>query len=473
MSTDNGALVMTSILTASATTAATASVPVMTMTADAKPPTRPLGVPTAISSDLLALPSRGLDALLLSLVALVAAFLLWAAFARIEEVTTGTGRIIPASKLQIVQNLEGGIVREVLVHEGDTVAANGVLLRIDPTQARSSLGEIQQKLDGLKALAARLDAEMKGAEPVFPDDIEDRRADLIEREMAYYRARQRELASTISVLRTQEEQRGQEVVEVKDRIETLRRALALAEEQLQLMKPLVESKAASRAEILAIETRVNETAGALSAAELSLPRLAAAHKEASDRIAEKQSSFKSEASQQLSSVRMETSVLAEQVKGTSDKLSRTTVRAPVSGIVKTVHVTTPGQVVQPGQNLVEIVPMNDTLLVETRIKPRDIAFLHPGQSALVKLSAYDFSLYGGLEGEVEQIGADSITDDKGETYYLIQVRTKKRTLEHNGETLRVIPGMVADVDVRTGDKTVLGYLMKPLTRMRQTALRER
>ncbi|MBL8883019.1 MAG: HlyD family type I secretion periplasmic adaptor subunit [Hyphomicrobium sp.] len=436
-------------------------------------PVQRLGVPSAISADLLALPARGLDALLMSLVALVGVFFLWAGFARIEEVTTGSGRIVPASKLQVVQNLEGGIVREVFVREGATVAAGDTLLRIDPTQAGSSLGEIQEKLDGLTALSARLEAEMNDTAPVFSSDIASRRSHLVELEQAHYRTRQNELQSAISVLRTQVQQRSQEILEVKDRIETMKRALVLAQEQLELMRPLVASKAASRAEILAIEGRVNDTAGSLSSAELSLPRLEAAYKEAQDRIAEKLSAFRSDASQQLSSARLEAAVLAEQAKGTQDKLSRTTVKAPVSGIVKTVHITTPGQVVQPGQSLIEIVPMNDTLLVETRIKPSDIAFLHPGQRALVKLSAYDFSLYGGLEGEVEQIGADSITDDKGETYYLILVRTANRTLEHNGEKLQIIPGMVADVDVRTGEKTVLGYLMKPLTRMRHTALRER
>jgi adhesin transport system membrane fusion protein len=185
------------------------------------------------------------------------------------------------------------------------------------------------------------------------------------------------------------------------------------------------------------------------------------------------SAFRNEAIQQLSGARLEVAVLNEQVKGNEDRLSRTTVKAPVSGIVKTVHVTTSGQVVQPGQSLIEIVPMNDTLLVEARVKPKDIAFLHPGQPAIVKLSAYDFALYGGLRGEVEHIGADSITDDKGETYYLILVRTANRTLAGNGEMLQVLPGMVADVDVRTGEKTVLGYLMKPLTRIRQDAMRER
>lgn len=434
---------------------------------------RRTGIPTAISADLLAPPPRRLDALVLCLVALVGAFVLWAALARIEEVTTGTGRVVPASKLQVVQNLEGGIVREVLIREGAKVAAGETLLRIDPTQAGSSLGETQEKIDGYAALAARLEAEAAAHEPAFEQTLAVRRPSLVAMQLEHYRSRQGELNTAIGILKTQEQQRTQEIVEVKARIETLQRSLALAEEQLELMRPLAASKAASRAEILAIESKVNDIAGELSSARLSLPRLEAARREAESRVTERQSAFRSEAIQQLASTRLEAAVLAEQIKGSRDRLSRTEVRSPVAGIVKTVHVTTPGQVVQPGQSLIEIVPLGDTLLVEARIKPSDIAFLHPGQHALVKLTAYDFSLYGGLEGRVEHIGADSVTDDHGETYYLVKVRTSEGTLRRNGEELQIIPGMVADVDVRTGEKTVLAYLIKPLTRMRQNALRER
>lgn len=437
-------------------------------------PKRPdIGVPTAISADLMTLPSRALDVLLLSLIALVLVFIVWAKFARIEEVTTGTGRVIPASKLQVVQNLEGGIVREILVHEGATVTAGDTILRIDPTQAGSSLGEAREKIDGLTALIARLESEARGVAPEFPKDLEARRPDLVQQERQHYETRVSELNAAVAVLSLQEQQRTQEIVEVKARIATLQKALALTQEELELMRPLVESKAASRAEMLAVESKVNDTDGSLKAAELSLPRLEAARSEARDRMTEKRSTVRADAMQQASTARLELAALQEQVKGSEDRVSRTTVKAPVSGIVKTVKVTTPGQVIQPGQSLVEIVPTNDTLLVEAQIKPNDIAFLRPGQRAIVKLSAYDFALYGGLEGQVEHIGADSITNDRGETYYLIIVRTENRTLKHNGEELSVIPGMVAAVDVRTGEKTVLSYLMKPLTKMRDGALRER
>jgi adhesin transport system membrane fusion protein len=437
------------------------------------PAARRAGVPSAISADLLAPPSRRLDALLLSLVGLVGVFLLWATLARMEEVTTGSGRVVPASKLQLVQNLEGGILREILVREGQSVSEGETILRIDPTQAGSSAGEVREKIDGLKALIARLEAEVAGTPLVFSEDIERRRPDMVRHQRAVYGSRQSELEQSLAALDKQRAQRAQEIVETEARIGTLKRALALAEEELALMRPLAASKAASRTEMLAIEGKVNDTAGSLSAAELSLPRLKSARDEAESRLGERTSAFRSEALQQLSNARVELGALSETIKGSDDRVSRTTIKAPVSGIVKTVHVSTPGQVVQPGHNLVEIVPMNDTLVVEAQVQPKDIAFLRPGQKALVKLTAYDFSVYGGLEGEVEHIGADSITNDRGETFYLIRVRTGRSTLERNGEVLQIIPGMVADVDVLTGSKTVLAYLTKPLTRMRQTAMRER
>jgi adhesin transport system membrane fusion protein len=434
---------------------------------------RPIGVPTAISADLLAPPSRRLDLLLTSLIGLVAVFLLWAALARMEEVTTGNGRVVPASKLQLVQNLEGGILREILVREGQSVREGETLLRIDPTQAGSSVGEVREKIDGLEALMVRLEAEIAGEGLVFPDSLAARRPDLVRHQTELYETRRSELNLALAALEKQSAQRAQEIVETEARIATLQRALALAEEELQLMRPLAVSKAASRTEMLAIEGKVNDTRGSLSAAELALPRLRSAREEAENRLAEKTSSFRSEALQQLSNARVELGSLSETIKGSEDRVSRTTIKAPVGGIVKTVHVSTPGQVVQPGHNLVEIVPINDTLVVEAQVQPKDIAFLRPGQKALVKLTAYDFSIYGGLEGYVEHIGADSVTNERGETYYVIRVRTGKSSLERNGEVLQIIPGMVADVDVLTGSKTVLAYLTKPLTRMRQTAMRER
>lgn len=431
------------------------------------------GVPSAISADLLAIPSRSASGLLMSLVALVAAFIVWASIATVQQVTTGRGRVTPASKIQVVQNLEGGIVREVLVREGAFVREGDVILRIDPTLAGASLGETREKMMGLAVLISRLEAEVEGRPLSVPDDIVRSRADVVAQQREHFETRQRELEAAIAGLDLQERQRAQEIREAQSRIETLRRGLAIAQEELEMVRPLERTRAASRAELLIAEAKVNDTSGALEATSLAIPRLEAAMAEIGRRRTERIEAFRSDALQRLASARIEHASLAEHSRGGEDKVARTTVRAPTDGIVKTVLVTTPGQVVQPGHSLVEIVPANDTLLVEAQVRPQDIAFLRPGQDALVKISAYDFAIYGGLSARLEHIGADSISTDKGETYYLIRVRTEKAHLSHGAGTLPIIPGMVAEVDVITGSKTVMGYLTKPLVRMRETALRER
>lgn len=435
--------------------------------------TAPLSVPSAISADLLRPLPRGLDAMILALSAMVFSFVAWSAWAVIEEVTRGEGRIIPASKIQLVQNLEGGIVRHLGVHEGDRVNAGDVLLRIDPTQAGSSLGEARLRMFGLRTQIARLRAEIEDSDLSFDKEIADAVPELIGRQRQHFQERQRELKASLAVLSAQQKQRAQEIRELTAKIKRQSRAKEIAEAELAILRPLAAKRAVSRANVLEAERKLNEAAGSLEAAELALPRIKAQLQEVRERRLEKLAAFRSEALQQLTRARVELAALQQASKGQADTLARTTVRAPVKGIVKTVHVTTIGQVVAPGSDLVEIVPLDDTLLVEARVRPSDIAFLRPGQEALVKLTAYDFSLYGGLKGRLEQIGADSVTNDKGETYYLVRVRTTTSTLRHGGEDLPIIPGMVAQVDVKTGSKTVLTYLTKPLTRMRQEALQER
>ena len=431
------------------------------------------GIPTAISADLLAPPARGLNVLMQTLIAMVAVFVVWAACATLQEVTSAQGRVIPATKIQVVQNLEGGIVRDVLVREGAMVREGDIILRIDPTIAGSTLGEAREKQLGLQMMVARLEAEVDGKPLAVPGELSGLRPDLLAEQRNIFEARKAELDAALSGLELQEKQRSQEAVELEAKLVTLRRALELSQEELNLMRPLEKTKAASRTEVLAIESKVNDLDGSVTAAELALPRMHSAIQEVRDRRQERTSAFRSEALQKLSSARVELAALSQAALSSEDKLARTTVRAPVSGIVKTVHVNTPGQVVQPGRDLIEIVPLNDTLLVEAQVRPQDIAFVRPGQEALVKLTAYDFSIYGGLKGVVDRIGADSITTEKGETYYMIRVRTDKSTLAYKDTALPIIPGMVANVDVITGSKTVMAYLTKPLTKLRHEAMRER
>lgn len=436
-------------------------------------PPRHAAVPTAVSADLLAPPPRGLSRLLKSLVALLGIAIGWASVASLEEVATGRGRVIPASKIQVVQTLEGGIVREILVREGAPVREGDVILRIDPTIAGSTLGEAQEKLIGLQALITRLEAEIEGKPLTFPQDLAERRPDVVTHQRNLYETRRRELEGALQALDSQARQRSQEIAEAEARLATLRRALELADEDLRMLRPLEKSRAASRAELLASEAKYNDISGTLRATELAIPRLKAALEESAGRRAERLESFQSDALQKLSAARVEFAALSEASRASQDRVARTTIRAPATGVVKTVNVTTIGQVIQPGHNVVEIVPADDTLLVEAQVRPQDIAFLRPGQDAIVKLTAYDFSLYGGLRARVEQIGADSVTTDKGESYYVVRVRTEAGNLSTRGERLPIIPGMVADVDIITGSKTVLAYVTKPMTRLRHTAMRER
>jgi membrane fusion protein, adhesin transport system len=445
--------------------------------ADAKaaelPKARPLGLPSAVSADLLEPPRRLFHVSILALVGLVAAAFGWAAQATMTEFTVGQGKVIPARKIQVVQNLEGGIVRAIAVREGQLVRQGDLLLSIDPVLAGSQLAEAREKATAITALMARLDAELKGVRPEFPPEIAQRRPDLVANELAIFESRRREMESGLSALDLQIRQREQEVIETRSKIGSLQATLGLARREQDLIKPLVASGAAARIEGLRAEAKVVETEGALKGSELALPRIEAALAEARDRRAEKGQSLRGEALAKLSQADSELAALTQAMRTNEDRVRRTDMTSPVNGVIKSLHVTTLGQVIQPGSSAVEIVPMDDTLVVEAQVRPQDIAFLRPGLDAMVKLSAYDFTLYGGLPARLEHIGADSITTDKGETYYLVRVRTLANTLRHRDRDLPIIPGMVAEVEMKTGQKTILQYLIKPMSRMQQQAFRER
>ncbi|MCA3562848.1 MAG: HlyD family type I secretion periplasmic adaptor subunit [Methylocystis sp.] len=437
------------------------------------PQARAIGLPSAVSADLLQPPRRLYHASMLALVGLVAGFFIWSAQAAMTEFTVGQGKVIPARKVQVVQNLEGGIVRAIAVREGQQVKQGDLLLSIDPTAPGAQLAEAREKTAGLMALMARLDAELKGSKPQFPPEVAARRPDLVANELALFESRRREIESALSGLDLQIRQREQEVIETKAKIASLQSGLALAKREFELVQPLVLSGAAARIEGIRAESKVVEIDGALRSAELAIPRIEAALAEARDRRIEKEQSYRGEALMKLSQADNELAGLMQGMRNNEDRVRRTDMTAPVNGIVKSLHVTTIGQVIQPGSSAVEIVPIDETLLVEAQVRPQDIAFLRPGLDAMVKLSAYDATIYGGLPARLEHIGADSITSDKGETYYIIRVRTDANSLHYKGRELPIIPGMVADVEIKTGQKTVLQYLIKPITRMQQQALRER
>ncbi|MCY1280927.1 Type I secretion system membrane fusion protein PrsE [compost metagenome] len=399
--------------------------------------------------------------------------LVWARFAVLEEVTTGEGKAIPSSKVQVIQNLEGGIVSEILVREGQVVDKGTVLLRLDDTRFRSNKGESEADRLALTARVERLSAEAEGREMALPEEITREAPQLAEDELSLYRARAQRLDSEQRILSEQLRQKKQELAEFRSKSQQYRSSLGLIQQELNMSQPLVKAGAISQVEILRLQRSAVETRGELEATNLAIPRAESAMSEIERKMDESRLSFRSDAIKELNEARTELSKITSTGKAIDDRVSRTTVVSPVHGVIKQLKVNTIGGVVQPGSDLVEVVPLEDSLLIEARIRPQDVAFLHPGQKAMVKFTAYDYTIYGGLRAGLELISADTITDEEGKSYYLIQVRTEKSHLGKDDHPLLIIPGMVATVDIITGEKSVLDYLLKPVLKARQEAMRER
>lgn len=412
--------------------------------------------------------------LFLSIVAFFVGAVYWASVATLDEVTTGEGRVIPSSQIQVLQNLEGGILAKIHVREGEIVEQSQVLLTIDDTQAASKYREDRARVLALRASVARLQAEQQGKPPEFPDEVVAERPDLVETELAVYGARTTELRSSIEVYRRQIEQRKQELVELDSRIGQLTDNLALGHEELDILAPLVEQGVSARIELIRLQRQVNDIEGDLMAAQQSVPRARSALNEVRRRVEERRAAYLSEVASALAAARGELASVNEVMASAQDRVRRTQVRSPVQGTVIKLYINTIGGVIRPGEDLLEIVPLEDNLLVEAQIRPADIAFLHPGQAAKVKITAYDFAIYGGIDAELEQISADTILNEEGERFYQIRVRTNRNFMvDREGNLLPIIPGMVAEVDILTGKKTVLQYLMKPILRAGGRAMRER
>ncbi|MBV2133360.1 HlyD family type I secretion periplasmic adaptor subunit [Pseudomonas sp. MAP12] len=408
-----------------------------------------------------------------ALIGFVLFFLTWAHFAVIEEVTRGEGKAVPSSRLQKIQNLEGGIVAEIFVHDGQVVEAGTPLLRLDDTRFASNVGETEADRLALELRVERLKAEVAGLPLSFPEALRSQAAALADSELALFDSRQKQLQDEIAGLEEQLTQRRQELREYASKQGQFRNSLTLLRQEIRMSEPLVAEGAASEVELLRLRRAEVEARGQLEATSLAIPRAEAAIAEVERKIGETHARFRSEALTQLNEMQTELSKVQSTGKALEDRVKRTLVTSPVRGIIKQVLVNTIGGVIQPGNDLVEIVPLDDTLLVEARIRPQDIAFLHPGQTATVKFTAYDYTIYGGLKAKLEQIGADTVTDEDGNSFYVIKLRTEKSHLGSSENPLLIIPGMVASVDILTGEKSILSYLLKPILRARAEALRER
>lgn len=407
------------------------------------------------------------------LIAFVVFCLLWANFAVVDEVTRGDGKAIPSSRLQKIQNLEGGIVAELFVREGQIVDAGDPLLRLDDTRFASNVGETEADRLALLLRVERLSAEVQDRELLVSAEVREKAPKQADNEIQLFNSRKQQLLDEVAGLEEQLIQRQQELREFASKQGQFRNSLSLLRQEIQMSEPLVAEGAISQVEVLRLKRAEVEARGQLEATTLAIPRAESAIKEVERKIDETRGRFRSEALAELNEARTELSKIQSTGKALEDRVNRTLVTSPVRGIVKQLLVTTIGGVIQPGSDLVEIVPLGENLLVEARIRPQDIAFLHPGQEAMVKFTAYDYTIYGGLKAELEQIGADTVTDDDGNSFYVIKLRTNKSHLGTEEAPLLIIPGMVASVDIITGKKSVLSYLLKPIIRARSEALRER
>ncbi len=399
--------------------------------------------------------------------------LLWANFAYVDELARGQGRVIPSKKIQIVQNLEGGIISDILVDEGEAVEKGQVLIKIDDTKFSSSYEENFLRILELKAKMLRLNAEAEGKKFIITKQIKEQMPALVVHEQSLFNTNKNQLKQQINILQEQVNQRSQELTEARAKRDQLSVSYNLIKEEVRITKPLMLNGVVSKVEFLQLSRQASSMKGDLNAVELSIPRIKSTIIEAKNKILEARLEFQNSAKEELNQVSAEVSRITEAGGAIEDQVKRTNVRSPVKGVVKQLLITTIGGVVQPGMDIIEIVPIQDKLLIETKIKPSDIAYLYPGQKAIVKFTAYDFSIYGGLDGVVTHISADTIIDDEGNRFYEVRIKTDRNFLIKDDKKYEILVGMVANVDIITGKKTVMDYLLKPIIKARQSALTER
>ncbi len=403
-------------------------------------------------------------------VAVVTVLIIWAGFARIDEVSRGEGRVVPSKQLQVLQSLDGGVVAEILVREGQEVDAGQLLLRIDGTRADSGVRESAAQSFALEARAARLRALAEGGAFVPPKPNSDDERNIVEEERRLYEARMSQLQTQLSINRQQLAQREQELTEMQSRRTAALRGQELSQQELTQTRPLLATGAVSQVDILRLERDLSRSRGEAEQALAQIARVRAAISEATRKIQETEQGFRNEARRDMAEALGKLNVLSEGSAALSDRVDKALVKSPVRGRVQRLLANTVGGVVQAGKDIVEIVPLDDALVLEARVLPRDIAFIRPGQDATVKLTAYDFSIFGALDAKVENISPDTVVDERGNAFYIIRVRTLKSSFD---DKLPIIPGMTAEVDVLTGKKTVLAYLLKPVLKAKAYALRER
>lgn len=418
-------------------------------------------------------PSLISNAFLITVTGLVVLFLIWANLSKVEEITRGEGQVVPSQEIQVVQSLEGGILGELLVAEGDRVKKDQILVRISDVQFASEERGVEAKFASLQMRKARLEAEARGTQFSLPADLTAKAPDIAKNEVALYQSRQQELQNAIAILKDKNAGAKAGIAETQAQINRLANSRKLLKEELAITSKMVAQRAVSKMEEIRLQRELSDISGQLNANQEKLVGLRSELRTTEKQLTDQEDKFRSQALGELSEVETEIAQLQESLKSIGDRVFRTELRAPVDGIVNNIALKTIGGVVEPAHKLVEIVPVDDELKIVARVLPSDIAFLEIGQPVNVKISAYDPQLYGSLQGRLTRIGANSVTDRQGDVYFEIEVRTDKNHLGIEEQPLPITPGMVATTEIITGKKTIMNYLMKPVLRLKDRALRER
>jgi len=426
-------------------------------------------------------PKLKIDILFASVVVIIVGLIAWSMIAEVDEMARGDGKVIPSHKIQKVQNLDGGLISEILVKSGEHVVKEQPLMKIDTTRFQASLEEAKEQRVALIAKQSRLNTQLdfnpskEKPKIDFPKELDGvKKYTTIETQI--YNNNIDEYRSSLKILELQFEQKVQEKKEIESKVNQLKKSVSLVKQQLQTIERMVKSGSKSKIDLLNLQKEYNTLEGDLNSAVLSLPRSKLAISEAENKILEKVKGFRSNSYKEYQEVTSELNKIDARLVSETDKLEKTIIRSPVNGIIKQININTIGGVVKSGVDLIEIVPDSDILLIEAKIDPKDIAFISPAQKAVVKITAYDFSIYGGLEGKIIEISADSIKDKESKddkSYYQVTVKTDKNYLERNGEKLPIIPGMVASVDIITGKKTIMDFFLKPIIKIKEESLHER
>lgn len=417
-------------------------------------------------------PHAASNIMLYSVTALIVFFIVWASASKIEELTRGQGQVVPTQEIQFIQSLEGGILQELLVGQGDRVTKGQVLMRLSDVVSSSEERGTEAKSDSLKLKKSRLEAESEGKEFVVPEDLMKKIPDIAQSELDLYRSRQQELKNAVSILEDKIAKVEADMDETQAQVNRLSSSRGSLQQELSITRDMVAQKAVSKLEQIRLEREVNDVSGQINASQERIGGLKSELSAAQKQKADQGDRFRSQALTELSEVKTQIAQLSESLKSIGDRVSRAELKAPVDGIVNNIAVRTIGGVIEPAQRLIEIVPVDDQLKVVARVLPSDIAFLKVGQAVKVKISAYDSQRYGSLDGKLVRVGASSVSDNDGNVFFEIEVRTDKNYLGTPEAPLPITPGMVATTEVITGKRTIMAYLLKPFLHARDRALRE-